>query len=246
MIRAGRAAGAALAWMLLLFTLAAVVWGIAGNGDLLGREMLRFAPPERSGLPEAEYAGVGRMTAGYLTGREEDFQYVYSDGSGNSRVCFQRHEADHMRDCRGLIGLAGTLRWVFGGLALALLGAGVLCPGMRRPMARGALAGLALFGGLAAALLAWGLVDFDGLFVTFHRIAFTNEGWLLDPSKDLLIRLMPVEFFIALAVRCLLWLAGTAAVTGIVSYELCRIVPPAGGGTEKPGNRPDPGAGNQL
>ena len=98
----------------------------------------------------------------------------------------------------------------------------------------------------AAGLLAWGLVDFDGLFVTFHRIAFTNEGWLLDPSKDLLIRLMPVEFFIALAVRCLLWLAGTAAVTGIVSYELCRIIPPAGGGTEKPGNRPDPGAGNQL
>ena len=246
MTGAGRTAGAVLAWMLLLFTLAAVIFGIAGDGGLLGREMLRFAPPEKTGLPEAEYAGMGRMIAGYLTGREERFQYVYSDGSGNTIVCFQPHEADHMRDCRGLIGLAGGLRWVFGGLALALLGAGVLIPGLRRPMAKGALLGLALFGGIAAALLVWGLIDFDGLFIAFHRVAFTNEGWLLDPSTDLLIRLMPVEFFIALAVRCLLWLAGTAAVTGIVSYELCRIIPPEGGGTEKPGNRPDPGAGNQL
>lgn len=246
MIRAGRIAGAALAWMLLLFTLAAVICGIAGDGGLMGREMLRFAPSGKTGLPEAEYAGMGRMIAGYLTGREESFQYVYSDRSGNPRVCFRPHEADHMRDCRDLIGLAGRLRWIFGGLALALLGAGVLLPRLRRPMAGGALLGLAVFGGIAAALLVWGLLDFDGLFVTFHRIAFTNEGWLLDPSTDLLIRLMPVEFFIALAVRCLLWLAGTAAVTGIVSYELCRILPPGGGKTEKPGNRPDSGAGNQL
>ncbi len=246
MSRAGKAVGAVLAWMLLLFTLAAVIYGIAGDGGLLAREMLRYAPPEQTGLPEAEYAGVCRMTAGYLTGREERFQYVYSDEGGTPRVCFQPHEADHMKDCRDLIALAGRLRWVFGGLALALLGAGVLVPGLRRPMAKGALFGLALFGGVGAALVVWGLIDFDGLFVTFHRIAFTNDGWLLDPSTDLLIRLMPVEFFIALAVRCLLWLAGTAAVTGIVSYELCRIIPPAGGGTEKPGKRPDPGAGNQL
>jgi len=244
--RAGRIAGAALGWMILLFTLAAVIYAMAGNADLLRGEMLRFAPPEKTGLPEEEYAGVCRMTAGYLTGREDVFQHTFSGAGGTVYVCFQPHEADHMRDCRGLIRLAGTLRWVFGGLALALLGAGTMLPGLRRPMAEGALTGLAVFGGAAAVLVLWGLADFDGLFTAFHRIAFTNDGWLLDPSKDLLIRLMPVEFFISLAVRCLLWLAGAAAATGIVSYELRRIIPPAGGGTENPGNREDPGPGNQL
>ncbi len=94
-----------------------------------------------------------------------------------------------MRDCRGLIRLAGTLRWVFGGLALALLGAGTMLPGLRRPMAEGALTGLAVFGGAAAVLVLWGLADFDGLFTAFHRIAFTNDGWLLDPSKLSLIHI---------------------------------------------------------
>ena len=246
MSRAGGIAGAALAWMLLLGILAAVIYGIAGNGALLGSEMLRLAPPERTGLPEAEYGGMGRMIAGYLTGGEETFQYTFTDSGGTVRACFRSHEAEHMRDCRRLIALAGSLRWVFGGAALVLLGVGVLIPGLRKPMAKGAESGLAAFGVTAAALAVWGFLDFDGLFTAFHRIAFDNDGWLLDPSKDLLIRLMPVEFFIALAVRCLLWTLGAATVIWIVSHEIRRIIPPAGGGTENPGNRPDPGAGDQL
>ncbi len=232
--------------MLLLFTLAAAVCGIAGNGGLLAREMLRFAPPDRTGLPQEEYDGVGQMIAGYLTGREEEFRYEFSLGGDAVYTCFQPHEAAHMRDCRGLIRLAGSLRWVFGGAALIFLGAAVLVPGLRRPMAKGMTAGLAVFGAMAAGLTVWGLADFDGLFTAFHRLAFTNDGWLLDPRTDLLIRLMPTDFFIALAERCLLWLAGAAAVIWIGSYELRRNIPPEGGGTEEPRKRPDSGAGDQL
>ena len=53
-------------------------------------------------------------------------------------------------------------------------------------------------------MLIWALADFDGLFVTFHRVAFSNEGWLLDPRTDLLIRLMPTNFFVALGIRGLI------------------------------------------
>ena len=44
-------------------------------------------------------------------------------------------------------------------------------------------------------------VDFDGLFVTFHRVAFRNDGWLLDPRTDLLIRLMPEQLFVRMGIR---------------------------------------------
>ena len=47
-----------------------------------------------------------------------------------------------------------------------------------------------------AALLVWGMVDFDSLFILFHHLAFTNDLWLLNPATDLLIRLMPVAFFV--------------------------------------------------
>lgn len=40
------------------------------------------------------------------------------------------------------------------------------------------------------------LTSFSSAFTKFHEIFFTNDLWLLDPSTDLLIRLMPEEFFI--------------------------------------------------
>lgn len=214
-----KAAGFMLVWTVILFTLAAAVYGTAGNGDLLAREMLRHAPPEATGLPETEYEGAGRMTAGYLTGREPVFQYVFSDAEGREYTCFQPHEADHMADCRNLIGLAGTLRWITGGLALLLAAAGVLLR-KRKAFSGGMFTGLGAAALVFSGIAAWALADFDGLFVTFHRVAFTNEGWLLDPRTDLLIRLMPVNFFITLGTRILVW----ALAAGLVMLGLAIVI----------------------
>ena len=215
----GRALGFLLVWTVILFTLAAAVYGTAGNGDLLAREMLCHAPPEATGLPETEYEGAGRMTAGYLTGREPVFQYVFSDAEGREYTCFQPHEADHMADCRNLIGLAGTLRWITGGLVLLLAAAGVLLR-KRKAFSGGMFTGLGAAALVFAGLATWALADFDGLFVTFHRVAFTNEGWLLDPRTDLLIRLMPVNFFITLGTRILVW----ALAAGLVMLGLAIVI----------------------
>ena len=219
MTRFVRAAGFLLAWAVILFALVAAVYGMGGNGDLLARKMLFYAPPENTGLPEAEYPGVARMTAAYLTGREETFQYVFSDAEGNRFLCFQDHEAAHMADCRELIRLAGTLRWVFGGLVLVLAGAGVLLR-RHRTLADGVLAGLGTAGILFTGLVLWALADFDGFFTAFHRVAFTNDGWLLDTRTDLLIRLMPEDFFVALGARLLLWTAAAALAAGTAAWAV--------------------------
>ena len=208
---AARLCGFLLVWAVILFTLAAAVYGIAGDGDLLSREMLRHAPPETTGLPETEYPGVGRMTAAYLTGQEDNFQYIWTDADDRGYIGFQAHEADHMADCRGLIGLAGTLRWITGAAALLLAGIGILLRS-RKAFAGGMLTGLCAAGVLVAGIAVWALVNFDGLFITFHRVAFTNEGWLLDPRTDLLIRLMPVHFFVSLGIRIMIWILAAGFV----------------------------------
>lgn len=207
------------AWMVFGVTL--VIRWVAGDGGLLAAEMLRAAPPAVSGLAEKDYAGVGAMTAEYLTGKRAEYQYVAAEedpnGACRRREVFQAHEAAHMADCRGLIALDG---WVCAGsLAVCAVcgAAGVFCGRARRLFLQGAGWGLAGFFGIAAVLGIWAAVDFDGLFVTFHRVAFPQGGWLLDPRTDLLIRLMPVSFFIRLGVIGLLrfGLFATATLLGL-------------------------------
>jgi len=197
----GKGAGAAAALLWIAFWITLTVRLIAGDGGLMAAEMLRLAPPEATGLPEAEYQAVGLMTAAYLTGGTETFQHEYTDGSGRKTECFQEHEAAHMADCRDLIRLDV---WVCAACGIAAAGCtafGLCRREKREGFLRGILTGLRIFAGAAAVMLAWALADFDGLFVTFHRVAFRNDGWLLDPRTDLLIRLMPETFFITLGIR---------------------------------------------
>ena len=217
-----KAAGFCFLWILILFAAAVSVYGMAGNGGMMAEEMLRHAPPEYTGLPESEYPGVGRMIADYLTGRETEFQYSFTDAEGRTCLCFRQHEADHMADCRALISLAGTLRWVTGGIALILAGVFVLCRPARKAFAQGALRGLAAAAGIGLLILGWAWIDFDGLFTAFHRLAFTNDGWLLDTRTDLLIRLMPITFFISLGTRLLAAMAAAALLAGAAARMIRR------------------------
>lgn len=212
---------AALAWTVFGITL--VIRLMAGNGGLLAAEMRREAPPEVSGLPAADYAGVGAMTAEYLTGKRDVFQYVaaYNTGEGACARAevFRAHEAAHMADCRGLIRLDAAVCAVCAAIAAAAAALGLFRKPGRAPFTQGLLWGLRIFLGIALALLVWALCDFDGLFVTFHRLAFTNDGWLLDPRTDMLIRLMPESFFVRLGIIGAAW----AAVFPLVLWAGARI-----------------------
>ena len=218
---------AALCW--LVFGITGVVLSVAGDGGLMAAEMLRTAPPEETDLPEKDYPGVCAMIAEYLTGRRETFQYVVARGTGDGTACarseaFQPHEQAHMADCRGLIRLDTWVCIGSGILALGLTAAGWIRKTGREPFLRGFLWGMRGAAGVAAGMLIWALADFNGLFVTFHHAAFPQGGWILDPRTDLLIRLMPTEFFIRLGVRGLirfaLIAAGTDAAVRIALHRL--------------------------
>ena len=211
---------ATLLWILFWITL--VIRLMAGDGGMLAAEMLTAAPPEASGLPEKDYPGVCEMTAGYLTGKTESFQYVIPEGEGAGTACFRPNEAAHMADCRSLIHLDGMVCAACLAAAGGLTAAGLAMRRGRESFLRGILWGLRIACALACAMIIWAMADFDGLFVTFHRVAFRNDGWLLDPRTDLLIRLMPTELFIRLAARILLWVMGAAIVMAIVARVIYR------------------------
>ena len=196
---------AAVCW--LVFGITGAVRWTAGDGGLLAAEMLQAAPPETAGLPEGEYPGVGTMTAEYLTGEREAFQYTVQGAE-----VFQEHEAAHMADCRDLIRLDTIVCILCGTAALLLTACGLWHRDGRRDFLRGAVYGMLGTAGVVLIFGIWAAVNFNGLFVTFHKVAFRNDGWLLNPKTDLLIRLMPISFFVRLGLRGLLRFAAVPAV----------------------------------
>ena len=76
---------------------------------------------------------------------------------------------------------------------------------------------VAVFG---AAFAVWAAVDFSSAFTFFHETLFTNDLWLLNPEIDLLLRLLPEQFFAdiaaTIAVRALAYMAAVPlAIFGV-------------------------------
>lgn len=191
-----RVLAALSALLLCVAMLAAVVYGAGTSASIMEALMRRYAPPEETGLPAEYYAPMARMIAGYLRGETAQFQYTYAIGSAECRA-FNQKEQRHMADVQGLFRLAKQVL-VLGGMALLPL-LGLSLWRMGRGLLRGIRNGLIAVLALAGIVAIWAAADFNSLFILFHQMAFTNDLWWLDPRTDLLIRLMPTDFFVSYA-----------------------------------------------
>lgn len=196
-------------------TLALSVCVLAGTIRLLGtsaplmqRQFLRYAPPQMTGLPEADYPGMAQTISAYLRGDAAECQYAL-----NGAAVFHDYELRHMADCLTLFELDRRVLLVSALLLAVCVPAALL---LRR--GRETAMGMALSGGVQLALVGAvgviGAVDFDRLFILFHQLSFDNSLWLLDPSTDMLIRLMPTAFFVSYAGMLLAaWLGALILMT---------------------------------
>ncbi|MBQ8201849.1 MAG: TIGR01906 family membrane protein [Clostridia bacterium] len=196
---------------------------LLGTGSITMRTVMkRYAPPQDTGLPAEEYAPVASMITGYLNGDEIPFQHIYTV-NGTEYTAFNQKEQQHMEDVQSLFRLCRMICFVcLGGYLLTEL---YLLWGDKdrtnwRTFRRTLLAVLAV----VTAVILLACIDFNSLFVLFHKLAFTNDLWLLNPQTDLLIRLMPIEFFILYAVLIgLLWLTGMAVLLILSTHYIRRM-----------------------
>ena len=209
--------GAVLAFSIALTLLALLLDAMGGSATLMQSLMKQHAPASATGLAEDDYPAAATMIAGYLSGEVEDFQLSATVYGNATDTAFNTREQTHMADVRQLFVLARSIA-LGGTLICAVLLAA--CWLLRRPdgaALRGFHGGLHILLTLLAALLIWGLVDFDSLFVLFHHVAFSNDLWLLNPMTDLLIRLMPTEFFVHYAALVGgTWLGGLCLLEAVV------------------------------
>jgi integral membrane protein (TIGR01906 family) len=170
--------------------------GVALNERFYLSEFARYRIGAQTGLSDDELRRVADAFIAYFQGSPGRMNVQIARG-GALQPLFNERELAHMEDVQVL--MQGILRLqdlalanvVAYGLAGVVLGRYRFLPLAARVLLLGGGLTLALF----VVLGALALTDFSALFLQFHLVSFANDLWLLDPTRDYLIRLFPQGFF---------------------------------------------------
>lgn len=171
------------------------------NEALLKEGFTNYAEARHLGVSPTAYDDYAHAIAQQLKGQAETARIPDPDAPGMMKNAFSDKENRHLTDVRGIVKFMVLFRYIGGGAVLAALLLMYLLGREKRGALfigvwRGFAAASAFLLMLAAALGVWGAVNFGGLFWAFHKLAFTNDLWLLDPRTDVLVALMPQGFFV--------------------------------------------------
>lgn len=132
---------------------------------------------------------------------------------------FNSREIMHMEDVKALFKRGFSIKKT--SLMLSLIGiTGLFILDKGNRIVRGIFYGNFIWWTIILILLLLITIDFNRYFTYFHMIFFDNDLWLLDPNEDLLIQMLPEEFFIDIFNRILLFFISTLAIIQLISYIL--------------------------
>ena len=190
--------------------------------------------PAVTGIDRPQLDRAARDIVAYFR-NDEPFLGTRVTIAGAEQPLFSPREVLHMRDVKDLFQLVFTLHEIAFVYIVAYVAA-VFVWSHERSLARLGQqlvrAGVATAAGLALAAAAV-FVGFDNLFEQFHLLSFSNDLWLLDPSRDHLIQMFPRDFWfnVSLAVGvATIFEGGLVALLGIAlraRYRLRRPSSPA-------------------
>lgn len=174
---------AVLALLVPLSVLIAVTVNLGLSTDIYHSGFIKAGSYQTAGVNPEDGRPIASGIARYLSSKTKDLQPA---------SFYNQKEKLHMADVRNLF-TAGKYIYFGSFIALALFASYLYRrEGHLRLIGYSMTLGAALYICLGLILSTQG---FDKLFVKFHEILFTNDLWILDPSKDKLLMLMPKEFF---------------------------------------------------
>ncbi len=151
---------------------------------------------QTTGLSEAE---LEKAATGLISYFNSDDEYISLTVVKDDQPfeLFNQREVAHLKDVKELVQL--DYRLLLGTAIYVGAYAGV-CLFWRkrhwRRLAWGVVIGSSIALGMIIAMgVGATFLDFGQLFLQFHFFAFTNELWMLDPSRDYLVMLFPEGFW---------------------------------------------------
>lgn len=152
-----------------------------------------------------------------------DDLFMYLKCKGDKELLkpyFNTREIKHMEDVKILFKRGYILKYI--SFLLSILIILISIKNKVWKMAKGVFYGIFIWWGLIFLLLLLVLIDFNKYFTYFHTIFFRNDLWILDPNTDLLIQMLPEEFFIAIFIRILLLFFLVLAIIQISCYTIMK------------------------
>lgn len=179
--------------IVLLFTsVEAAVYWIPGYFQ---KEYAKYNVTEAVSMNMDDLLDVTDQMMAYLKGKRDNL-HVPTTMGGAEREFFNAREIAHMEDVRGLfLGGIAMRRGCIMIMALCLTLLFLLKTKFKNTFPRAVLwgSGLFLLGSAATAFII--STDFNRYFILFHEMFFHNDLWMLDPSTDMLINIVPEGFF---------------------------------------------------
>jgi integral membrane protein (TIGR01906 family) len=166
-----------------------------------------------TGLSMEQLMRVSGETLDYLKGDRSDLIF-FETINGETVQVFKGREIEHMVDVRYLFDKGFLIRNI--SASLSFLGALLLLIFKdKRGLFKAIQVGSMMFMLVGLGIAVYGYYDFNAAFIIFHEILFTNDLWLLDPKTDIMIQMLPLRFFIGMALRI---------GVGYVTYLLMSII----------------------
>lgn len=209
-------AGTAIILLFIILILSSIEW-VAFDMNFYEREYKKLNISQSTGMDDLNLMRTTKGLLDYLKGKRQDLN-ISAVIHGQERLVFNQREIEHMVDVRNLFSKGTQLRKI---CLLVSIGIIAFLFIARRRMTWGylftgylwVLAGLGL---IFLILLILMYKDFTPLWNQFHYIFFTNDLWLLDPETDVLIQMVPEEFFFNIILKIVTVFSLGVATLGIV------------------------------
>lgn len=152
---------------------------------------------ETIGISELDLKNVTEKLFSYMKGESGDL-VINSYIKGENREFFNEKEKQHMVDVQLLFDIGFTVRKICFIVFLITFFSIFIFSDKKvlDTYLRAWIIGLASFMGMGLFLILFIMGDFNSNFNAFHEMFFSNDLWLLDPNQDLLINIVPLNFFI--------------------------------------------------
>lgn len=191
--------------MLIVALLILSIEMFALNPSFFTGEYSKLNTAQDIGMSEQDLTAVTNKLINYITDADKDLN-MKADIGGEMQEVFGEREKDHMVDVKALYLSARSVRTAFfiGAAVLVIATFLIRKKQALKTLCKSFLYVSGVFVVIVGALGLYAAVDFTSFWISFHHLFFTNDLWLLDPRTDVLIMMVPEQFFSDLVARIII------------------------------------------